>query len=237
MNFRTERESMMTLLQSTSQSTADHGAVLLALCIVLLAAKLVAELCERIRQPAVVGEILAGILIGPSVLKLLQPTETLEALAQIGVIFLLFTVGLETRPSDIFKVGKTAALVAVLGVVLPFAAGWGLLSLWPGYSWIEAMFLGAAMVATSVGITARVLSGMGLISSESSRVILAAAVIDDVIGLLVLTVVSSMASDSVNYLHIVVTAAVAVLFTVVTVAFGARVLNRMSQPVQALKIP
>ena len=105
---------MMTLLQVTFQSTADHGAVLLALFVVLLAAKLVAELCERIRQPAVVGEILAGILIGPSVLKLLQPTEILEALAQIGVIFLLFTVGLETRPSDIFKVGKTAALVAVL---------------------------------------------------------------------------------------------------------------------------
>ena len=236
MNFLTERESMMTLLQVTSQSSADHGAVLLALFIVLLAAKLVAELCERIRQPAVVGEILAGILIGPSVLKILQPTETLEALAQIGVIFLLFTVGLETRPGDIFKVGKTAALVAVLGVVLPFAAGWGLLSLWPGYSWIEAMFLGAAMVATSVGITARVLSGMGLISSESSRVILAAAVIDDVIGLLVLTVVSSLATGGVNYFHLGFIAALAVAFTSVVIIFGTRAVNRIKRPVRNLKI-
>jgi Kef-type K+ transport system membrane component KefB len=227
---------MMTLLQVTNQTAADHGAVLLSLFIVLLAAKLFAELCERIRQPAVVGEILAGVLIGPSVLKLLQPTEVLEALAQIGVIFLLFTVGLETRPSDIFKVGKTAALVAVLGVVVPFAAGWGLLSLWPGHSWIEAMFLGAAMVATSVGITARVLSGMGLISSESSRVILAAAVIDDVIGLLVLTVVSSVASGHVDYAHLGAIAALAVGFTVVVIMFGTRAVNRIKRPVRNLKI-
>jgi Kef-type K+ transport system membrane component KefB len=93
------------------------------------------------------------------------------------------------------------------------------------------------MVATSVGITARVLSGMGLISAEASRVILAAAVIDDVIGLLVLAVVSSMASGSVNYIHIAVTATLAILFTVVTIAFGARAVNRVSGQVQALKMP
>ncbi|HSE36853.1 MAG TPA: cation:proton antiporter, partial [Blastocatellia bacterium] len=161
-------------------ATGDHGKVLLALFLALLAAKLAAELFERIRQPAVVGEIIAGIVIGPAVLNIVQPTEVLDALAEIGVIFLLFTVGLETRPSDIFKVGRTATVVAILGVVVPFVAGWGLLSLWPGHSWIEATFLGAAMVATSVGITARVLSGMGLITAEASRVILAAAVIDDV---------------------------------------------------------
>ena len=115
-------------------AVAGHGQVLLALFIALLAAKLAAELFERIRQPAVVGEIIAGIIIGPAVLNLVQPTEVLDALAEIGVIFLLFTVGLETRPSDIFKVGRTAVLVAVLGVVVPFLAGWGLLSLWPGHS-------------------------------------------------------------------------------------------------------
>jgi Kef-type K+ transport system membrane component KefB len=218
-------------------SAGDHGKILLALFIALVAAKLMAELFERLRQPAVVGEILAGIIIGPALLNWVQPTDVFDALAEIGVIFLLFTVGLETRPSDIFKVGGTATIVAVLGVIVPFIAGWALLIVWPGYSGLEAIFLGAAMVATSVGITARVLSGMGLISAEASRVILAAAVIDDVIGLLVLAVVSSMASGSVNYLHIVVTAAVAVVFTVITVAFGARVLNRVSQPVQALRIP
>jgi Kef-type K+ transport system membrane component KefB len=222
---------------STVLSAGDHGKILLALFIALVAAKLMAELFERLRQPAVVGEILAGIIIGPALLNWVQPNDVFDALAEIGVIFLLFTVGLETRPSDISKVGGTATIVAVLGVIVPFIAGWALLSVWPGYSGLEAIFLGAAMVATSVGITARVLSGMGLISTEASRVILAAAVIDDVIGLLVLAVVSSMASGSVNHLHIVLTAAVAVVFTVMTVAFGARVLNRVSQPVQALRIP
>ena len=218
-------------------SGGDHGKILLALFIALVAAKLTAELFERLRQPAVVGEILAGIIIGPALLNWIQATDVMDALAEIGVIFLLFTVGLETRPSDIFKVGGTATIVAVLGVVVPFVGGWGLLSVWPGHSQIEAIFLGAAMVATSVGITARVLSGMGLISTEASRVILAAAVIDDVIGLLVLAVVSSMASGSVNYVHIAVTAALAILFTVVTIAFGARAVNRVSGQVQALKMP
>lgn len=222
--------------QALVLASADHGKVLLALFIALLAAKLAAELFERIHQPAVVGEIIAGIIIGPAVLNFVQPTEVLDALAEIGVIFLLFTVGLETRPSDIFKVGRTATVVAVLGVVVPFVAGWGLLSLWPGHSWIEATFLGAAMVATSVGITARVLSSMGLISAEASRVILAAAVIDDVIGLLVLAVVSSLASGHVNYWNIGLIAALAIAFTLVIVAFGSRVVNRVKQPVVNLKI-
>jgi Kef-type K+ transport system membrane component KefB len=217
-------------------AVAGHGQVLLALFIALLAAKLAAELFERIRQPAVVGEIIAGIIIGPAVLNLVQPTEVLDALAEIGVIFLLFTVGLETRPSDIFKVGRTAMLVAVLGVVVPFVAGWGLLSVWPGHSWIEAAFLGAAMVATSVGITARVLSGMGLITAEASRVILAAAVIDDVIGLLVLAVVSSLAAGRVNYLSIGLIAGLAITFTFLVIAFGSRVVNRVKRPVGNLKI-
>jgi len=225
------------LLSTLRLSAGDHGKVLLALFIALVAAKLMAEVFERLRQPAVVGEIIAGIMVGPALLNWVRPTDVVDALAEIGVIFLLFTVGLETRPSDIFKVGGTATIVAVLGVVVPFIAGFALLSVWPGYSRIEAIFLGAAMVATSVGITARVLSAMGLISAEASRVILAAAVIDDVIGLLVLAVVSSMATGSVNYLHIVVTAGIAILFTVITVAFGARVVTRVSQPVQALKIP
>lgn len=213
-----------------------HGAILLALFIALLAAKLAAEGFERIRQPAVVGEIIAGIIIGPSVLNLVQPTQVMDALAEIGVIFLLFTVGLETRPSDIFKVGRTATLVAVLGVAVPFVAGWGLLSLWPGHSWVEATFLGAAMVATSVGITARVLSGMGLITAKASRVILAAAVIDDVIGLLVLAVVSSLATGRVNYLSIGLIAGLAIAFTLLVIAFGSRVVNRVKQPVGNLKI-
>jgi Kef-type K+ transport system membrane component KefB len=160
----------------------------------------------------------------------------MDALAEIGVIFLLFTVGLETRPSDIASVGRRAAGVAILGVIVPFVVGWGLLRLWPGHSRIEAIFLGAAMVATSVGITARVLSARGLLSSEASRVILAAAVIDDIIGLLVLAVVSSMATGKVNYISIALVGSLAIAFTILVVAFGARVVNRVEQPVRNLRI-
>jgi Kef-type K+ transport system membrane component KefB len=170
------------------------------------------------------------------VLNLIQPTDVMDALAEIGVIFLLFTVGLETRPSDILKVGRRATAVALLGVIVPFVAGWGLLKLWPGHSRIEAIFLGAAMVATSVGITARVLSARGLLSSETSRVILAAAVIDDIIGLLVLAVVSSLATGQVNYVSIALVGGLAIAFTVAVIAFGARVVNRVEQPVRNLKI-
>jgi Kef-type K+ transport system membrane component KefB len=218
-------------------SSTDHGRILLSLLIVIVAAKILAEVFERLRQPAVVGEILAGVIIGPSVLGLIQPSDLLGTLAEIGVIFLLFTVGLETRPSDIFKVGGVSALVAILGVIVPFLAGWALLSVWPGgHSQVEAFFLGAAMVATSVGITARVLSGMGLIANQASRVILAAAVIDDVIGLLVLAVVSSVASGAVDYLSIGITAVLAIGFTLLTVLFGARAVNRMKGPVNSLRI-
>ncbi|HJQ25562.1 MAG TPA: cation:proton antiporter [Blastocatellia bacterium] len=217
-------------------ATEGHSNILLALFIALLAAKLLAELFERLRQPAVVGEVLAGILIGPALLNWMQPTPVLEALAEIGVIFLLFTVGLETRPSDIFKVGRTATVSAILGVVMPFVAGWALLSLWPGYSWVEAVFLGAAMVATSVGITARVLSGLGLITADASRVILAAAVIDDIIGLLVLAVVSSLAEGQANYPRLALTAGLAIGFTVLIITFGARVVRRVHRPVKRLRI-
>lgn len=230
-------------------SSGGHARILIALFIILVAAKLMAELFERLRQPAVVGEIIAGIIIGPGVLNLIHLTSVvdgiasptteatvIEAMAEIGVIFLLFTVGLETRPSDIFKVGGTATMVALMGAILPFLAGWGLLSLWPGHSGIEAIFMGAAMVATSVGITARVLSGMGLISAEASRIILAAAVIDDVIGLLVLAVVSSVAQGGVDYLQIAITATMAIGFTVLMIMLGSRAVNVLRRPVAALRI-
>ncbi len=223
-------------MKTTLLAAGSHGNILLTLFIVLFAAKLAAEVFERIRQPAVVGEIFAGIIIGPAILNLVQPTDVLEALAGIGVIFLLFTVGLETRPSDIFKVGRTAMLVAVLGVAVPFLAGWALLSLWPGHSRIEAVFMGAAMVATSVGITARVLSGMGLITTEAGRVILAAAVIDDVIGLLVLAVVSSLATGRVSYSHIGLVAALAVGFTIAVPTLGSRIINRVKPQVANLRV-
>ena len=167
--------------------------------IVFVSAKLMAELFERINQPGIVGEIIAGILIGPSVLNFIQPSEFLTALSDLGAMFLLFRVGLEVRSSELMKVGGVATLVACSGVIVPFLMGWGILLLWGAPS-NEAIFVGASMVATSVGITAQVLSAKGLLHAVSSKIILAAAVIDDVLGLLVLAVVSSLTHGTFNVL-------------------------------------
>jgi len=216
-------------------ATEEGTAVLLTLLVMLVAAKLMAELFERLRQPAVAGEILAGIIIGPSILNWVAPSEITSTLAEIGVIFLLFTVGLETKPTAIFRVGKSAALVAILGIVVPFGGGWVLMRVW-GEPNIEALFVGAAMVATSVGITARVLSAMGLLDAPTSRIILGAAVIDDVLGLLVLAIVSGAASGPVNYLEIGTTAVLAIGFTAFIALVGAPVITRVAPQIKRLRI-
>lgn len=215
-------------------ATGGETRVLLTLFIMLFAAKLMAELFERLRQPAVAGEILAGVIIGPSLLGWAAPSEITSLLAEIGVIFLLFTVGLEIKPAAIFKVGKQAAIVAVLGVAAPFLGGWLLMKAWEGTG-IEALFVGTAMVATSVGITARVLSGMGLLDAPTARIILGAAVIDDILGLLVLAIVSSMAAGTVNYLEILTTAGLAIGFTVFVALVGAPVVTRVAPTVDRMR--
>lgn len=212
----------------------EETRVLFTLFIMFAAAKFMAELFERLRQPAVAGEIMAGILIGPSLLNLAAPSEITNILAEIGVIFLLFNVGLEIRPAAIFKVGRSAAIVAVLGVVLPFVAGWLLMMAW-GSTRVESLFVGTALVATSVGITARVLSAMGLLDAPTARIILGAAVIDDILGLLVLAVVSSMAAGAVNYLEILTTAALAIGFTVFIALVATPVVTRVAPRADRLR--
>jgi len=204
----------------------------LAMLLIFGTAKLLAELFERLGQPGIVGEILAGVLLGPSALAWIAPNELLIALADLGVMFLLFRVGLEVKPSELLKLGGTAAFVAACGVVVPFLMGWGIMLLW-GEPQIEAIFVGAAMVATSVGITAQVLASKGLLQARASQIILAAAVIDDVLGLLVLALVSSMAKGRVNVAEISLTAAFAIGFVVLVAKWGAgtmvKVVPRMQQ--------
>jgi Kef-type K+ transport system membrane component KefB len=223
----------MTLFLAAA--TGEGAGVLVNLFAIIVAAKVFAEAFERLRQPAVAGEILAGICIGPSVLGWVAPNEITNVLAEIGVIFLLFSVGLETKPAAILRVGKTAAVVAVLGIIAPFAGGWLLMRAW-GASDIEALFLGTAMVATSVGITARVLSAMGLLDAPTARIILGAAVIDDILGLLVLAVVSSAAKGSVNLVEIGTTAALAIGFTIFVAFIGAPAMTRAAPRVEALRL-
>lgn len=203
----------------------------LALLIVFGTAKVLAEICERFGQPGIVGEILAGVVIGPSVLNWVQPDDILAGLAEMGVMFLLFRVGLEVKASELLRVGPTALLVAILGVIIPFAFGCEIMAAIHA-SWIEAFFVAASLVATSVGVTARVLAGRGLLQERASQVILAAAVIDDVLGLLVLAFVNSLAERHVKMAALITTAVLAGGFTVLIAKYGTRTLRRLFPPIE-----
>jgi Kef-type K+ transport system membrane component KefB len=171
---------------------ATPSAFLLAFAAALVGAKLLGELAERIGQPAVLGELLAGVILGPSVLGWVPLSQGLLLLAEIGVVLLLFEVGLETDLMELVKVGGRAIAVAVLGMALPFTGGY-LLTFAAGFPTVTSIFVGAALTATSIGITARVLSELKMLDTREGRIILGAAVVDDVLGLVVLAVVSRIA--------------------------------------------
>jgi Kef-type K+ transport system membrane component KefB len=210
--------------------------VLFELFLIFASAKLLGEFFERFRQPAVVGEILAGLLLGPYVLGIVPHAPIYEGIAEIGVIFLLFTVGLETKPSDILSVGGVASKVGVLGIVLPFALGFGLI-VFLDHPTLEALFIGTALVATSVGITARVLGDMGLIQETESRIILGAAVIDDIIGMILLAVVSGLGEGVLSWVRIAVVAIQAITFTLFLAFIGSPVISRHARMVEILRTP
>src|SRR5437899_11642310 len=158
-------------------------------------AKLFGEVFERLHLPAVLGEILAGVVVGPFGAAFVVPDDAIYSIAEIGAIFLLFTVGLETQPKDLLSVGRTSLYVALAGVALPFVCGFGFMLL--RHDAIhEAAFVAAAMVATSVGITARVLRDMRVLHTYPARIVLGAAVFDDVLGMILLGVVIGVISNS-----------------------------------------
>ncbi len=165
---------------------------LLAFAAALVGAKLFGEIVQRFGQPAVLGELLAGVALGPSVLGLVPLSEGIFLLAEIGVMLLLFEVGLETDLGELARVGGPAVLVALLGMVLPFGGGFLVMRLL-GYPTLAAVFVGAALMATSIGITARILGELKVLATREGQIILGAAVADDVLGLVVLAVVSQMA--------------------------------------------
>lgn len=227
----------------------DHASdILLTLFIVFLAAQIGGELSQRLKLPGVVGEIAAGCIIGPSVLGWIQPDQIavdtpLDVLSEIGVALLLFSVGLETRLADLKKVGKVAFLVAVLGVLIPFCMGgvWAHLN---GFEWNRSLFIAAAFVATSAGITARVLKELGALQRTESKVILGAAVIDDILAMLLLgVVVSVQGGTGIDVTHLIAVLIGALGFIAVIGVGGARVmrwnsswLDRPRSPHSALAI-
>ncbi len=211
---------------ATLPPASDAAAIPLAMLLVFGTAKLLAEILERLGLPGIVGEILAGVILGPSVLNWIEPSLLLSALADLGMLFLLFRAGLEVKAQELFQIGATASAVAVAGVVTAMACGFAVTAGF-GYPRMEAVFVGAAMASSSIGITASVLSGKGWLNLTASRIILAAVVIDDVLGLLLLAVVSSIARGSVNVVEIAVTTLLAAGFVVAIAKWGGHAMGRL----------
>jgi len=206
---------------------SEGGRVLLNLFLLFAAAKLAGEIFLRLRQPAVVGEILAGMIIGPHLLGLVSESEFLATFAELCVVFLLFVVGLEIDPTGLWRVGRQASAVALLGVALPFGFAM-LLMRGIGRPMGESLFVGAALTATSVGITARVLSDMGQLGTRVAHIILGAAVLDDILGMLVLAVVSGLAAGALSGSEIVVLMSEALAFLVLAIVLGRSAVHRFS---------
>src|SRR5262245_44167468 len=223
--------------------------VVLGLAVILIVAKLAGELATRIGQPAVLGELVGGVLLGNLSLvglTALEPMKTdpsIAMLSEIGVLILLFEVGLESTVRQMMRVGMSSLAVAVLGVVTPFALGWGVAAwLLPDHSLYLHMFIGATLCATSVGITARVLKDLGESQSDEARIVLGAAVIDDGLGLVILAVVTGVvaASDSggkMSYASIGLILGKAVGFLFGAIALGGLLSPRLLALAARLKAP
>jgi Na+:H+ antiporter len=219
-----------------------HGlqpVVLVGLAFMLVVGKLGGEFFERIGQPAVLGELVGGIIIGNLVLlgflgvEPLKTNAVIGALAELGVIILLFEVGLESDLSEMMEVGWSSLLVATLGVIAPFFLGWGVAVYFlPAEPRLVHIFIGATLCATSVGITARVFKDLGKLQSREARIILGAAVIDDVFGLMILAIVAgaikaAATGAAVSALDIGLIAAKALLFLIGAIALGHFVMPRL----------
>ncbi len=210
------------------------ASALLALAVILIGAKLGGELAVRLKQPAVLGELLAGVLLGNVTFfhaQWIGKLEFINLLSHIGVVVLLFEIGLESTVAQMLKVGRSAVLVAVIGVVCPFVLGFGVTRLLrPDEPLTTALFLGATLTATSVGITARVFKDLSAENSSEARLILGAAVLDDVFGLMILTVVtqaiaSTNGGTAFSATDIALTVLKALLFLI-----GALVIGRWLSP-------
>ncbi|HZS27029.1 MAG TPA: cation:proton antiporter [Candidatus Angelobacter sp.] len=212
--------------------TADP--FLLQLFYIFVWAKLFGEVFERLHLPAVLGEILAGVLVGPYGARLVVPTDAIYAIAGIGAIFLLFTVGLETQPKDLISVGRTSLYVALAGIAVPLLFGYSYMVMrhHPPH---EAIFVAAAMMATSVGITARVLGDMNVLQTFAAKIVLGAAVFDDVLGMIVLAVlVGIVSSTGLEWAQLLITAIEAIGFALIMMFYAPRVVRRMESGVERM---
>lgn len=216
--------------------TGGPEQLLLELFAIFVSAKVVGEIFERFSLPSVLGEILAGVALGPYALAWVRPSDTIYSVAEVGAIFVLFSAGLETSPRDLIRVGRQALLVAIAGVIVPFILGFAYMKL-RGDASTEAVFVGAAMVATSVGITARVLGDLHVLSTHTAKIILGAAVFDDILGMVLLAVVAGLTLNGrLEWLHLGVLIAEAVLFALIMMFVAPRIVSRIEPGVEHLSM-
>lgn len=212
-----------------------HGpeALLLELFAIFVTAKVVGEIFERLSLPGVLGEILAGVMVGPYALHWVVPSDTIYSVAEIGAIFVLFSAGLETSPRDLIRLGSKSLSVAAGGIIVPFLLGFIYMKA-RGDASTEAIFVGAAMVATSVGITARVLADLHVLGTRNAKIILGAAVFDDILGMVLLAVVAGVAGGGLQWMHLGVLIAEAAAFAVFMIFVAPRIVRRIQPGVEHL---
>lgn len=209
--------------------------LLLELFAIFVCAKLCGELFEQLSLPAVLGEILAGVILGPYAIGFVSPGPTTLSIAELGAIFLLFTVGLEIHPKELIRVGQVSLRVAVAGIVVPFALGFLYMRFAEGHSAHESTFVAAAMVATSVGITARVMGDMHALHTRVAKIILGAAVFDDILGMVLLAVVAGLASAAgIQWVQLLVLLLEAVAFALFMIFIGPKVIQRLRPGVERM---
>ena len=206
---------------------SDTGRMLFDLFLLFAAGRAGGTAFALLRQPAVVGEIIAGIIIGPHLLGLIADSAIHDVFAELGVVFLLFIVGLEIQPRSLWQVGRHAVSVGALGMIFPFVGGY-LLMRGLGWPLTEALFVGTALTATSVGITARVMSDLAALQTRVAQVILGAAVFDDILGMLVLAVVSGLAAGTLSGAQIGLLVGESIAFCVLAFVVGRQAVRHLS---------
>lgn len=207
------------------------------LLVILLSAKIFGEIAERLGQPAVLGELLGGVLLGFGLVSFFNPDDpALALMAEFGVVLLLFETGIHSDLSELVKVGPLSLAVAAVGIALPFALGYGLMAAL-GRGGLQGVLVGAALTATSVGITARVLGDLGKLDLPEARIVLGAAVIDDVLGIVILSTVQGVAAAGVlSWMGVIRATGLAAVFFAVALTLGPVVSRTLVREIPRLRV-
>jgi len=224
-------------LAAIAGGNTEFEALLLTLVAVIVATKTLGALAQKIGQPAVLGELVAGVVLGGSLLGVLDPSDpVMHALSELGVLILLFQIGLHTDLRSLAKVGSTALFAGAVGVVLPFVGGFGIARVM-GVETLTAIVIGASLTATSIGISARVLSDLGQLKTPEGQVVIGAAVFDDVVGLIILSIVASMvAGADLTIGGIGSIAGVAIGFVVIALALGSVAIPPLFRLIERVRV-